>query len=105
MNFNNLTSLYLDLWIITIPITLCIAYVFVLEFLDLVLNTKKINNLLKQSDTISLSVLEMQHEANLSKRAALDNSRLHLLEDEAKNCITPISFYRSNKSIFNIFKI
>lgn len=105
MNFKNFLSFYIDLWFITIPLTLCIVYVSVLEFLDLVLNTKKINKLIKLSDAFSPTVLEKQHETNLSKKAALDYSRLHLLESEAKNSIIPISFYRSNKSIFKIFKI
>jgi hypothetical protein len=75
---------YFALWIITFPITILSAYILLTEFLDLILNTKKINNLLKHSDIFNPEPLEEQHDNENKRQSILSQSLLLELDRQMK---------------------
>lgn len=80
MDWSTLLQWYLDLWIFTIPFTLWLVYRIVTELLDLLFNSRKINRLLKHSDTFNLTPLSYQYEIDRERQSQLSKSDLMELE-------------------------
>jgi len=94
-----LIKLYFDLWFITLPLTYIILngiYFLILELLDLVLNTNKINKLLRVSDSLDLDKYEELYQFQLFRKENLDKS--DLLELELRKD-------KSAKALYDIFKV
>ena len=94
-----LIKLYFDLWFITLPLTYIILngiYFLILELLDLVLNTNKINKLLRVSDSLDLDKYEELYQFHLFRKENLDQS--DLLELELRKD-------KSAKALYDIFKV
>jgi len=67
-------------WFITVPLIIWISYTIVTEFLDLIFNTQKIKELLKQSDKFDYSSLSDQYHIEKKRQSKLSISILMELE-------------------------
>lgn len=79
-NMNKIAFWFFSLWVITFPITIFIVYTLVTEFLDLIFNTRKINNLLKHSDLFNSELFEKQYQIDKEKQSKLNQSNLMELD-------------------------
>ena len=89
MSKQELIGMYFVLWFITFPLTIFIVYTVITELLDLIINTGRIDNLLKYSDQIDISNYEVTHHAQRETQSKLSNS--NLLEVERQVQFTRIS--------------
>lgn len=80
MDWKNILVWYFALWFVTIPLSILFIYFFITELLDLIFNTGKINQLLKQSDSLNINPLEQQYEIERCKKTSLTKSILMELE-------------------------
>ena len=76
----DLIHIYLRFWIITIPISCYLLYILTIELLDIVLNSSKINTLLKKSDRLNVDYLSYEYEIHKEKQRALEKSTLLEME-------------------------
>jgi hypothetical protein len=76
---------FLGLWFITIPLTIFIFYKVVSELLDLIFNTRKINQLLKHSDFLNSDSVEKQFLADRIRQAKLSQSTLMELDRQIQH--------------------
>ena len=80
----DLIHIYFKFWIITIPISCYLLYILTIEFLDIILNSFKINTLLKKSDRINVDYLLYQYEIQKEKQQAVEKSTLLEMERQIK---------------------
>lgn len=80
MDWNTFLQFYIGLWFITFPLSIVFTYFFVIELLDIIFNSSKINNLLKHSDTLNTAQLAAQHDIEKEKQFKLTKSILMELE-------------------------
>lgn len=80
MDWKTILTWYFGLWFITVPLSIFLIYFITTEFLDLVFNTGKINQLFKHSDTLNIAPLEEQYEAEKNEQSSLSKSILMELE-------------------------
>ena len=94
-----LIKVYFDFWFISIPLTYIILntiYCLILELLDLVLNTDKIDKLLRHSDSLDIDKYEKSYQFHLFSKGNLDKSDLQELE---------LRKDKSTKAMYDIFKV
>lgn len=84
MTIKDILDWFFGLWIITIPLTIYIAYIVVPELLDLIFNTGKINLHLKHSDLLNSAPLEKQYEIAKERQTKFDKSNLMELDRQIK---------------------
>lgn len=80
MDWKNILTWYLALWFITVPLSAFLIYFIITEFLDLIFNTGKINQLLKHSDSLNINPFEQQYKVEKNKQSSLSKSILMELE-------------------------
>lgn len=93
-----LIKLYFVFWFITMPITYMILkwiYYLILELLDLVFNTDKIDKLLRNSDSIDIDKYEKSYQFHFFRKGNIDKSDIQELE---------LRKDRSAKELYDIFK-
>lgn len=71
---------FFGLWFITIPFSFLIVYTVITEILDLIFNSRKINQILKHSDLLDSTPLEEQY--NIEKKRQSKLNETHLMELE-----------------------
>ena len=85
MVWKTFSQLYISFWFITIPVSIATVYFTILELLDLILNSGKINQLLKISDAISIDHLKVQHDTEKGKQSNLSRSLLMELKRQLEH--------------------
>lgn len=80
MKIDPILLMYMRLWFITFPLTIFVLYKLITEMLDLILNTGKINRILKHSDSLRPELLEGQYREEKNRQNAFDQSCLKELE-------------------------
>lgn len=115
---DTLIQFYFGLWFITFPLTLyCLAvlYIIITELLDLIFNSRRIDNLLLQSEQIDISKLENEHQHNKQVQSNLNESDINELNRQMdylklKHKSTQIKYAEKErimdaKSLSDIFRL
>jgi len=76
MDWSSIIKWYFSLFFVTIPVT----YILITELLDIIFNSRRINQLLKHSNSIDISTLETQYNIEKDKQFKLSKSDLKELE-------------------------
>ncbi len=80
MDWTTFFKYFMIFWLVSFPLTAVIFYFAITEFLDLALNTNKINKLLNYSDTLNTTLLEQQYQIEKRRQSSLTKSTLMELE-------------------------